>query len=147
MKSANSSSIRWAHQRLQIGMLFGKLQRLYLLCVSDNKGQGNRALQARTSSGSRQKGTDFWIATAGEFVDPGLYVNISDVRRGQSPSLAQNTSNATTVLPVNSSTLGEFGEAVLSGLSETSSLASTTPTGVGKPLLALPLSAPTIPSS
>ena len=96
---------------------------------------------------SRQKRTEFWITSAGVFVQSGLIVTIRDTRPEQSPALAQNSSNATTVLSVNSSTVGEFGDAVLSELSVTSSLASNTPTGIGDPTLLLPFPAPTIQTS
>ncbi len=95
------------------------------------------------------------------YVQPELYVQISDSRSPQSPSLAQNTSNATTVLPANAPTLGGLGDAILSGLSENPVLASNTHTVisdisgregevstlVSDPPVALPSSAPTIPSS
>ncbi len=103
----------------------------------------------------------FRIVTAGIWVSEGLYVQIRDARRPQSPSLAPNTSNATIVLPASNLTLGDWGDANLGVLSETPVLVSNTPTGasdipggvgevptvVSDPPEVLPSSAPTIPSS
>ena len=76
-------------------------------------------------------------------------------------SLARNTSNATIVMPGSPPALGNLGDAILSGLSETPVLVSNKPTGVSDITggvgevptvvsdspVALPSSAPTIPSS
>ena len=106
----------------------------------------------------RRRKTDVRIVTATVFVEPGLYVQIVDP---QQPQSLFNTSNATTVLPASAPTLGDWGDAYLSGLSETPVLDSNTPTGVSDiasgmgelptavsdPLVALPPSEPTIETS
>ena len=157
MEGANSSSM--AHQRMRIGMLFGKLQNPYWLCVSDNKCQEERAFHVRNSRDSKKKETDVRIVEATMFVQPGLYVQISDPQQQQSPS---NISNATTVLPASAPTLGDWGDANLfGGLSETTVLGSNAPTGVSNiaggvgevptavsdPLVALASPESTIPTS
>lgn len=147
-----------AYQRMQIGMLSGKLQKPYWLRVSDNNCQEDRAFDVRASNDSEKKRTDVLIVTATVLIEPGLYVQIVDPQQPQSLS---NTSNATIVLPASAPTLGDWGDANLSGLSETPVLVSNTPTGasdipggvgevptaVSDPLVALPPSEPTIESS
>ena len=110
---------------------------------------------------SRKRRTDFRSATGTVMVEPGLYVQISDSLQLQSPSLAQNISNATTVLPASVPTLGDAANGILNGLSETPVLINNTPTGfrdisegvgevptvVSDPPVGLPSSGPTIPSS
>ena len=113
------------HQRMQTGMLFGKLQKRYWLFVSDNNCQEHRAFDVRAPSDSKKQRTNIRIAKAGIHVQPGLYVYIGDRRQQQSPS---NISNATIVLPPSAPTLGDWGDANLNGLSETAVLASSTPT-------------------
>ena len=156
MESVNSSSM--VHQRMQTGMLFGKLQKRYWLFVSDNNYQEHRAFDVRAPSNSKKKRTNIRIAKAGIHVQPGLYVYIGDPRQQQSPS---NSSNATIVLPASAPTLGNWGDANLGGLSETPVLASSTsigvsaiaggvgglPTVVSDHSVALPPSESTIPSS
>ena len=148
-----------AQQRLRIGMLSGKLQNPYWLCVSDNSCQEERGFQVRNSSDSkRKKRTDVRIVIGTVFVQPGLYVQINDSQQQRSLS---HISNATIVLPVSAPTLGDWGDANLNELSETPALASNTPTGVSDiaggvgevptavsdPLVALASSEPTIASS
>ena len=148
-----------AHQRMRIGMLFGKLQNRYWLCVSDNNCQEERVFHVRNSSDSKKEGTDVRIVEATMFVQPGLYVQISDAQQQQSPS--NTPSNATIVLPASAPTIGDWGDANLGGLSETPALANHVPTGVSDiargvgevptavsdPPVALASPEPTIPTS
>ena len=146
-----------AHQRMQIGMLSGKLQKPYWLRVSDNNCQEDRAFDVRASNDSEKKRTDVLTVTATVLIEPGLYVQIVDP---QQPQSLFNTSNATIVLPASAPTLGDWGDANLGGLSETPVLSNTptgasgipggvgeVPTVVSDLPVALPSSAPTIPSS